>query len=238
MANCPTCKESILNQTESLIGQTQCNDPCPQDIACEDIIPSNCVFYSGVNLQCSGIVYGDILTNALQKIEQKLCNVSEKCFTWQTVDFDNIIDPLQGLEWRHADNSEVKYSTNTVSCQAGFQGVCTATIPASGLQVFSELFIIPANIRPVADRLLSTNVNIINQQQSISAIIPANIYIVAATGQVIVSFLNYNPLIPIPSGCAECAQDVPVASYRSYFNDALVLSATVSLDNLYYEINT
>lgn len=73
--SCPTCKESILNQTESLIGQTQCNDPCPQDIACVDIIPSNCVFYSGPNLSCPSlnINYGDTITVALNKIFQTVC---------------------------------------------------------------------------------------------------------------------------------------------------------------------
>lgn len=79
--SCPTCKESILNQTKSLILETKCNQPCPQDIACEDIIPSNCVFYSGPNLSCpSGSVtvnYGDTITVALDKMFQLICQSTD-----------------------------------------------------------------------------------------------------------------------------------------------------------------
>ena len=68
MSNCPSCKESILSQTPSLIGNTLCNPDCPQDITCEDIIPSNCVFYSGATLTCpsgnTSVVYGDTVTVA------------------------------------------------------------------------------------------------------------------------------------------------------------------------------
>ena len=79
--SCPTCKESILNQTKSLILETKCNQPCPQDITCEDIIPSNCVFYSGPNLSCpSGSVtvnYGDTITVALDKMFQLICQSTD-----------------------------------------------------------------------------------------------------------------------------------------------------------------
>lgn len=80
MSNCPTCKESILSQTPSLIGQTQCTTDCPEDITCEDIIPSNCVFYSGATLSCpsgnTSVNYGDTVTVALNKMYQLICQNS------------------------------------------------------------------------------------------------------------------------------------------------------------------
>jgi hypothetical protein len=80
MSNCPSCKESILSQTPSLIGNTLCNPDCPQDITCEDIIPSNCVFYSGATLSCpsgnTSVDYGVTVTVALNKMYQLICQNS------------------------------------------------------------------------------------------------------------------------------------------------------------------
>lgn len=80
MSNCPTCKESIISQTPSLIGNTVCNPDCPEDISCEDIIPSNCVFYSGATLSCpsgnTSVNYGDTITVALNKMYQLICQNS------------------------------------------------------------------------------------------------------------------------------------------------------------------
>lgn len=80
MSNCPTCKESILSQTPSLIGQTQCTTDCPEDITCVDIIPSNCVFYSGATLSCpsgnTSVNYGDTVTVALGKMYDLICQNS------------------------------------------------------------------------------------------------------------------------------------------------------------------
>ena len=83
MSNCPTCKESILSQTPSLIGQTQCTQTCPPDITCVDIIPSNCVFYSGPTLSCpsgsTSVNYGVTITSALNTMYQLLCQNSTSC---------------------------------------------------------------------------------------------------------------------------------------------------------------
>ena len=80
MSNCPTCKESILSQTPSLIGQTQCTQTCPPDITCVDIIPSNCVFYSGPTLICpsgsTSVNYGVTITEALNTMYQLICQNS------------------------------------------------------------------------------------------------------------------------------------------------------------------
>jgi|SRR6187402_3844152 len=72
MVICKDCK-SIVSRTKSVIGETNCNSDCPTDVTCEDILPSNCVFYSGANLSCSGVVYGESLTSALIKLDAKIC---------------------------------------------------------------------------------------------------------------------------------------------------------------------
>ena len=72
MSNCPECQQSIVSQTPSLIGATKCNGPCPPEVTCTDILPSNCVFYSGSNLTCSGVNYGDTISVSLSKIDSKL----------------------------------------------------------------------------------------------------------------------------------------------------------------------
>lgn len=80
MSNCPTCKESILSQTKSLIVETQCTQPCPPEITCEDFIASNCVYYSGATLSCpsgnTSVNYGDTVTVALTKMYELLCQNS------------------------------------------------------------------------------------------------------------------------------------------------------------------
>lgn len=90
MSNCPTCKESIFSQTKSLIGETQCTQPCPPEITCEDFIASNCVYYSGATLSCpSGSVsvnYNDTITVALNKMFQLLCQNTSSCTTKITAD--------------------------------------------------------------------------------------------------------------------------------------------------------
>jgi len=78
--SCNPCNKSIVSQTPSKIGQTQCTQPCPEEITCEDIIPSNCVFYSGSQLICpSGTIsvdYGDTITEALGKMYELICQNS------------------------------------------------------------------------------------------------------------------------------------------------------------------
>jgi len=80
MANCNPCNKSILSQTESAIGKTQCTQPCPPEITCVDIIPSNCVFYSGPTLSCpsgsTSVNYGVTITEALNTMYQLICQNS------------------------------------------------------------------------------------------------------------------------------------------------------------------
>lgn len=75
MENCPDCLNSILSQTPSLIGSTKCNTDCPTDIGCSDLLPSNCVYYTGNSLVCSNltITNGQQLTDILGNIFTAIC---------------------------------------------------------------------------------------------------------------------------------------------------------------------
>jgi len=75
--SCTNCKDSILSQTPYNIGTTKCTGDCPEAITCVDILPSNCVFYSGNNLSCSGIIFGETITSAINKIDSKLCDTQQ-----------------------------------------------------------------------------------------------------------------------------------------------------------------
>lgn len=92
MANCNPCNKSILSQTPSKIGETQCTQPCPPEITCEDIIPSNCVFYSGATLTCpsgnTSVNYGVTITEALNTMYQLLCQNSTSCTAKVTANDD------------------------------------------------------------------------------------------------------------------------------------------------------
>jgi hypothetical protein len=80
MSNCNPCNKSILSQTPYKIGETQCTQPCPPEITCVDIIPSNCVFYSGSTLSCpsgsTSVNYGVTITEALNTMYQLICQNS------------------------------------------------------------------------------------------------------------------------------------------------------------------
>jgi len=80
MTNCNPCNKSILSQTPYKIGETQCTQPCPPEITCVDIIPSNCVFYSGPTLSCpsgsTSVNYGVTITEALNTMYQLICQNS------------------------------------------------------------------------------------------------------------------------------------------------------------------
>lgn len=50
-------------------------------MTCQDgIYASNCIFYSGNNLACSGVNFGDSLSTAFGKIDTKLCETSTCLF--------------------------------------------------------------------------------------------------------------------------------------------------------------
>jgi len=118
MSNCPTCKESILSQTESLIGKTQCTQPCPPEITCVDIIPSNCVFYSGSTLSCpsgsTSVNYGVTITEALNTMYQLLCQNSTSC-TAKITAGDNCCGYL--FDKFSSSSLDITTVTNEAGCQ-------------------------------------------------------------------------------------------------------------------------
>lgn len=62
---CSNCKESILNKTPTVIGQTQCTNDCPEDYICLDIIQAKCVSIQGKD---------DCITNA-ETVQGQIDNI-------------------------------------------------------------------------------------------------------------------------------------------------------------------
>jgi hypothetical protein len=70
--NCVSCKDNIINKTPSLIGEPKCGGDCPPETTCDGgYIASTCVYYSGNNLDCTGINYQDTLSEVIQKLDSK-----------------------------------------------------------------------------------------------------------------------------------------------------------------------
>jgi len=69
---CVDCKDNIINKTPSLIGEPKCGSDCPPETTCDGgYIASTCVYYSGNNLACTEINYGDTLSEVIQKLDSK-----------------------------------------------------------------------------------------------------------------------------------------------------------------------
>lgn len=55
------------------------NNPCIRTTkACDEYIPGKCVYYSGANLSCTGIIFGDSLDVALRKIDTYVCETLQQ----------------------------------------------------------------------------------------------------------------------------------------------------------------
>jgi hypothetical protein len=258
--NCPNCNKSILNQTPYLIGTTKCNNPCPPEGVCDDQIPSNCVFYSGQNLSCSGIQNGDTLTTSLTKIESKLCLVQDKCYEWENATFAAPFDDPDynnvGLlsDWQNVSPSVVKYSKDPINCKVALQGVCTANIingvPIGSNQtdfVNAKLFDIPAAITPSINKALSTIVeikinNLLCDGYSLPMLLPAVIYI-GSTGEVRIRFTDFSYYLSFPTPpacyCEDSSLAIGAVNYRWLCTSGefpQYLTVEVTLDGLYYEL--
>lgn len=73
------CKESIFQNQSSVISTPQCQDNCPEQINCNgEIVSSDCVKINA-NLDCLGIVVNDSLTDTLQSINDKVCDIESGC---------------------------------------------------------------------------------------------------------------------------------------------------------------
>jgi hypothetical protein len=77
MSNCPDCKQSILSQTSTIIGNAKCNPICPEEVTClEGSIPSSCVYYSGQTLPCTGVLYGNTISQAIQALSNEMFTIT------------------------------------------------------------------------------------------------------------------------------------------------------------------
>ena len=71
-----------MNQQSSIISTPLCAPICTPNLGCADPIYTQCTYYTGNNLLCSGIFTGDDLTTALGKIDAQICSLipaSGKC---------------------------------------------------------------------------------------------------------------------------------------------------------------
>lgn len=78
---CKNCKENILSETKSLIGNTRCTGDCPENVVCQDLIPSSCIYYSGESLPCADIQYTERLTDVIKSINSKLFTLTSDSIT-------------------------------------------------------------------------------------------------------------------------------------------------------------
>jgi hypothetical protein len=70
---CTNCNGNILNQSASLIANPLCVGDCPQNVACTDVLASDCVYYNGSTLSCISfngrpVQNGDSLSTILHTI--------------------------------------------------------------------------------------------------------------------------------------------------------------------------
>lgn len=70
--SCPNCKDSILNNSGSIIGNSRCNPDCPETIGCADIIPADCVTITR-DVACSNIGIGGTLMDYLEDVCNTCC---------------------------------------------------------------------------------------------------------------------------------------------------------------------
>lgn len=68
--SCPDCNSSLPN-TVTLSYST--SNTCAEDNGCSINLSSACVFFNAPNLACTGIVTGDSIELALQKMDQVIC---------------------------------------------------------------------------------------------------------------------------------------------------------------------
>lgn len=72
MADCPECKDSILNNQTSNIANPKCVD-CDYEVDCEGITTSSACVTVNVALDCIDSEAGDTLTEVLQELDDKVC---------------------------------------------------------------------------------------------------------------------------------------------------------------------
>lgn len=266
MATCKSCNNNILSQTPSLIGETNCNQPCPSgEVTCTDIIGSNCVFYSGPTVTCPStqtniVTNGQTMSQVVQLLAAQICNSGsgEKCFDWENVTFDKsgfvnvgLYPPTGSTEWENVLGSSVQYTIDKVNCKAGLQGVCKNNVEfgASSNQktyCISKLFSLPPSITPSVQKAISTSVVITPDpgwEGNYFPLIISGMLYITVTGEVIIQFSDFSPWEVYPSFCTIEGCEASLAAIRYYWLDGdatptspAFLVATVSLDGIYYDL--
>ena len=74
--SCSQCQMGILNNQSSIIPNPLCAPNCPPIIGCTDPVYTNCVYYTGGNLLCSGGNTGEGLNIILSKLDTQICGLT------------------------------------------------------------------------------------------------------------------------------------------------------------------
>jgi len=151
---CKKCNSS-LTKSKSIIGSPLCNTTCPEDTVCVDIIPSNCVYYSGPNLDCSEIVFGESITTSIQKLNDLVCSNTDSCNTWTALTKANL-----GIAsgWSVAANGTQSPAISDVkNCIVRLAGSYKRSSFSTQGQVL--LGTLPVGKRPSATRVFSVNIS-------------------------------------------------------------------------------
>lgn len=152
--SCNNCK-NIFSQDSSLIGDPLCNSTCPEEVVCSEIFPAKCIFYSGANLGCSGINFGDRVDTAFEKIDALLCGQGDSCNTWTELNKANL-----GLAsgWTAAGNGyQIPAISNVKNCIVRLAGVAKINVLTGSS--YTTLGTLPVGKRPSSVRLFSVNIN-------------------------------------------------------------------------------
>lgn len=217
---------------------TKCNS-CA-DAGCLQIVYPDCIV-TKVAYPCIGVGAGVTGTALFAAINSAICALQQagsaptSCPTWTAV--TSFVDPIQNLTWSTASGSVTGFSSTTL-CKAGLRGTLKATVPIGSplTLVASQLFVITdIASRPKTGKVLSVNVSVESDGKTwVRLFLPGQL-LVQSTGEVILSFSNFNPYIAIP-GCGSCPGDGEIAKVVKYFVGGTTLTFTVSLDGVSYDI--
>jgi hypothetical protein len=203
------------------------------DTGCLKFVPSDCVQMSKA-YPCLDLDKTDLLTKAFDRVEA-LCNNAEEGLPCNTYTTATLVDPQQDLVWAGHFGTVPQYS-DKLNCKVTLRGQCQADI-ISVSAVDCQLFVLPAAQRPAIQKIIPTVVQVHDGGVTASLFVGA-VIIIKTSGAVDLVMNNFNPIVAVASGCADCAADVPVASYTNYFGDTDHIYAIVSLDGIVFDTNS
>lgn len=164
-------------------------------------------------------------------INDKLCNIGNPCPTWNVI--TSYSDPIMDVVWQTATGSEVAAS-NPSGCVVRLRGQITSDpIPMTIITaVNSQLFILPAPLWPSTQKVLSLTVVVNGVGGQWTALYLPALLLIGTDGKVSITFTNFNPDIPVATGCQPCPGPDFMAKVRKYWDTDTEMTVGFSLDGL------